>query len=168
MQKLKQFDKLFQDLVEDSKRFIRDNLGDFPVQCTVHDSVYCRSFELKTFYEFNDYEFIDLGNLDFMVEFDAVDNGRFVHRIGGFRLTSYPGVSNVFCVMSIAYHKKEALLPVINIAEFLSQTLYAKQTILHSTFSTTAEKQLVNAGWDRLFATERSSGGTNIFLTKSH
>ncbi len=156
--------KLEEALYNVDKDFIIKNFGDeATINTLVYDSVYCRTFELGTFYEFAEYENIDTQNIDFIVDINMVNGENKLHTLYSTRITSYPGAA-VICFTNIKRLSEPGLVIFLDICSDLAKSLYFTQALYSKPLGTSEAKVLQDNNWIELFKLVKQ-GCT--FLTKT-
>ena len=167
-QKLSDFDNLEKELTESVRRFGNENFDqNWTIRCIVQDSIYCRTFELRTFYEFNDYQNIDLYNIDYQLEFQMMREDQQLHQFASVRITTYPGVDEVICMLNPKYVHTDCFLVMTKIAEQFAKSIGVKQVIISTRLSNTDIDALQKVKWKLLLDVTRKDGHLITFLTKS-
>lgn len=167
-QKLSDFDNLEKELTESIQRFGNENFDrGWTIQCIVQDPIYCRTFELRTFYEFNEYQNVDLYNVDYQLEFQIMREDQQLHQFAGTRITTYPGIDEVVCMLNTKYVHTDCLAIITKIVEQFARSIGVRQIIISTRLSNQDIEVLQKMKWKLLLDITRKDGRLTTFLTKS-
>lgn len=151
-------------------RFSEHFGNDATLVAQVRDPVYCRTFELETFYEFDEAKNIDSENVDMTLQLLVLNRHKeVIYTLLAIRVASHPAVNSIFDVINpfIVKDITEEALVVLN---DLLQSLSATQVIVAGLLA--AHNNLENFKNDKytVIAVHRSpvTGETLNLLHKSY
>lgn len=141
------------------------------LQILIHDSVLCRSFELETMIEFQEYEMIDHFNLDYFVELNICrihrDEEQRVLTHNTFRIVTYPGTGcHLICPN---FHMDIDKYPTTTkLAEFICKMLGSPVIWLFGSYNLNEIKAFTENGYTKLASLDDYRKGViNIHFQKT-